>query len=61
MDEGLHFLRTLGANTPPLDVGDQMRWNLKPNEEFDTKSYYNKLQDLIQFIFNLSVTSFSCI
>ena len=22
MDEGLHFLRILGANTPPMDAGD---------------------------------------
>ena len=25
MDEGLHFLHLLGANTPPMDVGDRMR------------------------------------
>ena len=25
MDEGLHFFRILGANTPPMDVGDQIR------------------------------------
>ena len=25
MDEGLHFLHNLGANTPPMDVGDRMR------------------------------------
>ena len=35
MDEGLQFLRTLGANTPPLDVGNRMRWKLKPNGKFD--------------------------
>ena len=44
MDEGLHFLRILGANTPPLDVGDRMRWKLKPNGNFDIRSYYNKLR-----------------
>ncbi|KAL0001932.1 hypothetical protein SO802_015713 [Lithocarpus litseifolius] len=31
MDEGLLFLRLLGANTPPLDVRDRMRWKLKLN------------------------------
>ena len=51
MDEGLHFLRMLGANTPPLDVGDRMRWKLKPNGEFDTWSYYNKLWDPPSIVF----------
>ena len=50
MDEGLHFLRILGANTP-LDVGDQMRWKLKPNEEFDIRSYYKKLRDSPSIVF----------
>ena len=35
MDKGLHFLRILGVNTPPMDVGDRMRWKLKPNGVFD--------------------------
>ena len=39
MDEGLHFLCILGANTPPMDVGDRMRWKLKPNGVFDIRSY----------------------
>ena len=51
MDEGLHFLRLLGANTPPLDVGDRIRWKLNPNGEFDTKSYYNKLRDPPSIVF----------
>ena len=51
MDEGLHFLHMLGANTPPLDVGDRMRWKLNPNGEFDTKSYYNKLRDPPSIVF----------
>ena len=45
MDEGLHFLRILGANTPSMDVGCQMRWKLKPYREFDIRSFYNKLRD----------------
>ena len=45
MDEGLHFFRILGANTPPMDVGDWMRWKLKPNGVFDIRSFYNKLRD----------------
>ena len=51
MDEGLHFLRILGAKTPPLDVGDRMRWKLKPNGEFNTRSYYNKLRDCPLIVF----------
>ena len=51
MDEGLHFLHMLGANNPPLDVGDRMRWKLKPNGEFDTRSYYNKLRDSPSIVF----------
>uniref|UniRef100_A0A7N2L696 Reverse transcriptase zinc-binding domain-containing protein n=1 Tax=Quercus lobata TaxID=97700 RepID=A0A7N2L696_QUELO len=38
MDEGLHFLHILGANTPPIDVGDWMRWKLKPSGDFDIRS-----------------------
>ena len=45
MDEGLHFLRILGGNTPSMDVGDWLRWKLKPNGDFDIQSYYNKLRD----------------
>ncbi|XP_075658741.1 uncharacterized protein LOC142628552 [Castanea sativa] len=51
MDEGLHFLRILGANTPPMDVRDRMRWKLKPNGEFDIQSYYNKLRDSSSIVF----------
>ena len=51
MDEGLHFLRILGANTPPLDVGDWMRWKLKPIGEFDIRSYYNKLRKSPSIVF----------
>ena len=29
MDEGLHFLCILGANTPSMDVGDQLRLDVK--------------------------------
>ena len=51
MDEGLHFLRILGADTPSMDVGDQMRWKLKSNGDFDIWSYYNKLRDSPQLSF----------
>ena len=53
MDEGLQFLRILGANTPPLDVGNRMRWKLKPNGKFDIWSYYNKLRDSPSIVFPL--------
>ena len=51
MDEGLHFLRILGANTPPMDVGDWMRWKLKLNRDFDIRSYYNKLKNSPSIVF----------
>ena len=51
MDEGLHFLRILGANTPPMDVGHRMRWKLKLNGEFDIRSYYNKLWNSPSIVF----------
>ena len=51
MDEGLHFLRILGANTPSMDVGHRLRWKLKPNGDFYIQSYYNKLQDSPSVVF----------
>lgn len=51
MDEGLHFFHILGANTPPMDVEDQMRWKLKSNGDFDIRSYYNKLRDSPSIVF----------
>ena len=50
-DEGLYFLRILGANTPSMDVGDRLRWKLKPNGDFDIRSYYNKLRDSPSIVF----------
>ena len=52
MVEGLHFLHILGDNTPPLDVGDRMKWKLKPNGDFDIRSYYNKLRDSPSIVFS---------
>ena len=51
MDEGLHFLCMLGANTPLLDVGDRMRWKLKLNGDFDIRSYYKKLRNSPSIVF----------
>ena len=51
MDEGLYFVCLLGANTPPMDVGCQMRWKLKPYGEFDIRSFYNKLRDSPPIVF----------
>ena len=51
MDEELHFLRILGANTPPMDVEDRMRWKLKFNGDFDIRSYYNKLRNSPSIVF----------
>ena len=44
MVEGVTFLRILGANIPLMDVGDRMRWKLKPNGDLDIRSFYNKLR-----------------
>ena len=52
MDVGLNFLRILGANIPSMDVGDRMRWKLKPNGDFDIQSYYNKLRDSPSVVFS---------
>ena len=51
MDEELHFLRILGANTPPMKVGDRMNWKSKLNGVFDIRSYYNKLRDSPSIVF----------
>ena len=34
-----------------MDVGDRMRWKLKPNGDFDIWLYYNKLQDSPSVVF----------
>ena len=52
MDVGLNFLRILGANIPSMDVGDRMRWKLKPNGDFDIQLYYNKLRDSPSVVFS---------
>ena len=44
MIEGVTFLCILGANNPLPDVGDWMRWELKPNGDFDIQTFYNKLR-----------------
>ena len=51
MDEGLHFLRILGATTLSMDVGDWLRWKLKPNGDFDIQSYYKKLRNSPSIVF----------
>ena len=51
MDEGLHFLRILGANTPPMEAGDRMNWKSKVNGVFDIRLYYNKLRDSPSTVF----------
>ena len=34
-----------------MDVGDRMKWKLKPNGDFDIRSYYNKLRDSPSIVF----------
>ena len=50
MVEGLHFLHILGANTSPMDVGDRMKWKLKPNGDFNIlEKLYGKQRPLDEF------------
>ena len=51
LDERLHFLCIFGVDIPSMDVGDWLRWKLKPNEDFDIRSYYNKLWDSPSVVF----------
>ena len=51
MDDVDAFLRTLGSNLPPIGNGDHMRWKLLKNENFDIRSFYNKLRGPVPFIF----------
>ena len=45
------FLRTLGSNLPPTKNGDRMQWKLTKNEDFDIRSFYNKLRSPLPIIF----------
>ena len=51
MDEGVNFLRILGANIPLMDVGDQIRWKIKPTGDFDIQLFYNKLRVTPSIVF----------
>ena len=45
------FLRSLDSNLPPSVNGDRMRWKLTKNEDFDIRSFYNKLRNSLPIIF----------
>ena len=45
------FLHTLGSNLPPTKNGDRMQWKLTKNEDFDIRSFYNKLRSPLPIIF----------
>ena len=45
------FFRTLGSNLPHTKNGDCMRWKLTKNEDFDIRSFYNKLRSHLPIIF----------
>ncbi|XP_075645470.1 uncharacterized protein LOC142616518 [Castanea sativa] len=51
MDEWLNFLHIFRANILSMDVGDPLRWKLKPNGDFDIRSYYNNLRDSPSVVF----------
>ena len=48
---GDDFLRILGSNIPSTDIGDQMRWKLEPNGDFDIHSFFNKLRGSSSIVF----------
>ena len=45
------FLRTLGFNLPPTENEDRMQLKLTKNEDFDIRSFYNKLRGSLSIIF----------
>ena len=45
------FLRTLGSNLPPTENEDCMQSKLTKNEDFDIRSFYNKLRGSLSIIF----------
>ena len=45
------YLWTLDLNLPPSVNGDHMRWKLTKNEDFDIRSFYNKLRSPLLIIF----------
>ena len=45
------FLRILDSNLPPIENGDRMRWKMTKKEDFDIRSFYNKLRDPLLIIF----------
>ena len=45
------FLHTLGSNLPSTENEDRMRWKLTKNEDFDIRSFYNKLRSPLTIIF----------
>ena len=45
------ILWTLDSNLPPSVNGDRMRWKLTKNEDFDIRSFYNKLRSPLPIIF----------
>ena len=51
MGEVDESLRTLGSNLPSIENGDRMRWKLTKNEDFDIRSFYNKLRSSLPIIF----------
>ena len=49
---GVHdLLHTLGSNLPPTENEDRMQWKLTKNEDFDVRSFYNKLRSPLPNIF----------
>ena len=51
MGEVDEYLCTLDSNLPPFVNGDHMQWKLTKNENFDIRSFYNKLRSPLPIIF----------
>ena len=45
------FFHTLESLCPPIEDGDKMRWCLGSKGEFDIKSFYGALRDLVLLLF----------
>ena len=51
LNTGEDFLRILRSKIPSTDIGDWMRWKLKPDGDFDIRLFYNKLRGSSSVVF----------
>ena len=51
MASGDNFLFILESDIPSIDIGEWIRWMLKPNGDFDIHLFYNKLRGSSSIVF----------